>query len=162
MKDNLIDFETLKVGDKVWSVLDKKYVIIKSLTFSDGYSIATKERSYTKTGHYVSNDVNPSLLKRNPEELTNELIGERVIEVWKESAGIWVKRVYLKEFPNGIVVTWADVETLEEATKVSGTHTWGKWRELEEEKEVWLTAQDISDGKGVGIPPHLIRVKIAL
>lgn len=40
-----------------------------------------------------------------------------------------------------------------------GVCGWNYAKDIEEETIVELTLQDISDGKGVGIPSHLIRIK---
>ena len=40
-----------------------------------------------------------------------------------------------------------------------GTNTWTTWREVGTQEPVELTLEDISAGKGVGVPAHLIRIK---
>ena len=64
------------------------------------------------------------------------------------------------EIKNNKAICWYDAETLEEAKNVTKTADWTEWKELdEEEQEIHLTLQEISDGKGVGVPAHLIRIK---
>lgn len=68
------------------------------------------------------------------------------------------RRVVFME-KNDNYIAWAWAETLEDAEKRLSTCRWSYAWDIEEEEIVELTIQDISDGKGTGIPPHLIRVK---
>lgn len=68
------------------------------------------------------------------------------------------KRVVFME-KNGKFLAWVEAETFEDAEKVTDTCSWNHAQDIEEEQIVELTIQDISEGKGKGVPPHLIRIK---
>lgn len=69
-----------------------------------------------------------------------------------------IRRVVFME-KNGKYLAWSCSRTLEEAKKNISTNAWKYAKDIEEEQIVELTIQDISDGKGVGIKPELIRIK---
>lgn len=64
--------------------------------------------------------------------------------------------VFMKK--NNVFLAWKSSETLEEAEKTHHVTSWKYARDIKEEL-VHLTFQDISDGKGIGIDPKLIRIK---
>lgn len=63
---------------------------------------------------------------------------------------------------NGYYLAWESAETIEAAEKIVSMREWKYAKDIEPEPEpqiVELTIEDISAGKGVGIAPHLIRIK---
>lgn len=83
---------------------------------------------------------------------------EKVMLVRDNHPSIWVKRVVFGKKGNRFLA-WNDVETLEKTNDVYTIASWLEARDVEEEQLVHLTIQDISDGKGKGVPKHLIRIK---
>jgi hypothetical protein len=73
-----------------------------------------------------------------------------------------VKRVVFAEKTNssGVkkYIAWCDVKTIKESIDILNTAVWDNAEEIKEEL-VHLTLKDISEGKGVGVPSHLIRIK---
>ncbi len=65
--------------------------------------------------------------------------------------------VFMKK--KGNYLAWNNAETLEESENRIDISAWEYAKDIEEEQIVELTIQDISDGKGVGIKPDLIRIK---
>ena len=157
-KEYLIDFDNLKVGDTVWlygQVESKILSIDNTITYSITLKIHDKHNTcYTKEGKYQSTDKHISLFAK-PFDFKEQ---ERVILVRTLSICSWEKRV-LVEIKNNKAICWYDAETLEEAKNVTKTAVWTDWKEIEEEQEIHLTLQEISDGKGVGVPAHLLRIK---
>lgn len=149
-----------KKGDKVFDIR-YGWGEILNITNHSTYPIEvefsnTIMDSYTKKGsNYLKN--NPTLshieYSMNPNK-------ERVVEVSNDNVN-WKKRVYIKtvERRSTYHVTWLNAQTVEEAKNISEIRSWKYIREVQEEQIVELTLQDISDGKGVGIPSHLIRIK---
>ena len=88
------------------------------------------------------------------------LENQRLIEVQSNPNGDWEKRVLFK-FKDGKALCWSTCDSLENLDEyyTRGLVEWEFWREIPEESIVELTFQDISDGKGVGIDPKLIRIK---
>lgn len=74
----LIDFDTLKVGDKVWSIQEGDTEVIK-FRCNNEYPIHTKKHCYTKKGYFVEGHKSPSLFKSNPFESISEY--PKVMEV---------------------------------------------------------------------------------
>lgn len=68
------------------------------------------------------------------------------------------KRVVFME-KNGYFVAWSGASTIEEAEKVTSTCGWNYAKDIEEPHIIELTIEDISNGKGVGVDPKLIRIK---
>ena len=60
---------------------------------------------------------------------------------------------------NGYFLAWSNAETIKDSEKESHTCTWKYAKDIELEEVIELTMKDISEGKGVGIAPHLIRIK---
>jgi len=92
---------------------------------------------------------------------TNTIQYPKVMEVSNNNGISWCKRVVFME-KNGEFIAWSAAETLEGAEKKTETASWRQAREIEvpvEPQIVELTIQDISDGKGVGVNPELIRIK---
>lgn len=69
-----------------------------------------------------------------------------------------IKRVVFMKKCN-IYLAWHRAESFEGAEETTNVTTWKYAKDVEEEQIVELTIEDISNGKGVGIAPHLIRIK---
>lgn len=84
-----------------------------------------------------------------------------IVEVSNHAEG-WERRIYLTTVEGAylphVVVNVADEEKYTEGDQF-GITTFRKIREVGKEKIVELTMEDISEGKGRGIPPYLIRIK---
>ena len=80
----------------------------------------------------------------------------KVMNVWDHPAHKPVNRVVFME-KNGKFIAWADAKTIEEAEKEIAIRAWNFAADTEE--SIYLTAQEVSEGKGVGIKPELIRFK---
>ena len=147
-----------KVGDKVFDIRYGKGVVTAIDDYIGKYSITvtfspTINRIYTKEGYHSAEDNVPML-----SHAAYSLSQERVIEVQTYTKS-WIKRVLIKVLDNGNALCWLNATTIEEAKKELNTTSWDIWREVQEEQIVELTLQDISEGKGVGVPSHLIRIK---
>lgn len=59
---------------------------------------------------------------------------------------------------NGQYIAWANALTLKDTERVYNTFSWSYAKDIEK-SIVELTIEDISKGKGIGIPPELIRIK---
>ena len=69
------------------------------------------------------------------------------------------KRVVFME-KNNKFISWTNAETLEDSAIENGTTFWNYAKDIEEKPQlVELTMKDISEGKGVGVDPKLIRIK---
>lgn len=135
-----------KLGQKVWSIQlgDCEVTNIEDSPYP--IRCLNKEgRSglYYPNGEYTRNDHSPSLFSSNP------FFEERVMEVRDFEDDIWVKAFVVsninKEF-QAIGIT-------------SGVLNYKFAREISTPQIVELTLKDISEGKGVGVPVELIRIK---
>lgn len=74
----------------------------------------------------------------------------------------WVKRIYLGVI-EGAYCPYITVNGLDEDNyrngNLFGIMNFSHMREIKKEEIVELTMEDISNGKGTGIPSHLIRIK---
>lgn len=106
-----------------------------------------------------SNYTYSMVLENNAEIVTLDEY-PKLMYVRNDECDKFVKRVVFME-KNGKYLAWVYAESLEEADKTTGTASWNYAKDIEEEEEqiVELTIEDISNGKGVGIKPHLIRIK---
>lgn len=157
----LIDFDTLKVGDRVWS-LRHGYTTVSRID-NDEYPISINGISYAKSGKDFIDDQYPSLFRSNPfEGIREEFFKDTLMEVREEGENdeYWVKRVVFGK-KNGKWIAWQNGETLESAKTQIKTKAWVEARHLPPPSEelVHLTLKDISEGKGKGVPAHLIRIK---
>jgi uncharacterized protein (UPF0297 family) len=133
-KEYYIDFDTLKVGDKVWDIM-KGEVEITNVKAGDEYTIATKYDTFTKEGKNHINSLIPRLYSKNPFELLNNQ--ERVILVRNFESEDWEPRVLIM-YKNERAVCWTGAETIEEAKLTNKTTRFKFWKELEEPKELTL------------------------
>ena len=69
-----------------------------------------------------------------------------------------VKRVVFMEKCNHFLA-WDRAKTIEESEKIYRVAVWKYAKDIEEPQIVELTFKDISEGKGVGVDPSLIRIK---
>lgn len=81
----------------------------------------------------------------------------KVMMVSKEEVR-WLKRVVFME-KNNQYLAWDSATNIEDAENTNAVNGWKYAKEIEEPKLVELTMKDISEGKGVGVPPELIRIK---
>lgn len=132
---------------------------------SKGVNTRTLEGSVANTYYGVVNEVfdNWAKLPPNTELITlPENKYPKVMWVSEDNLG-WSKRVVFMEKGNKYLA-WVIAETLEEAEYRLGVVSWKYAKDIEEPQIeepqiIELTITDISKGKGVGIPPHLIRIK---
>lgn len=98
-----------------------------------------------------------------PNDLPNDLPkrGDKIL-VWNENVYNKQERVYLAYIENThypiIAVAKNQEEYFFNGSKFITT-SWKNWSFIEEDIIVELTMEDISNGKGVGIKPELIRIK---
>ena len=155
-KEYLIDFDNLKVGDSVWLHGQIEYTIDNIL--DDTYPIIiNRAGSFTNQGKNSHIDTYISLFAK-PFNFKEQ---ERVILVKSnltKSDNEWNKRILIV-VKNNKAICWSGATDLESSKKTTSISQWDIWKELEEEVIVELTLKDISEGKGVGIAPHLIRIK---
>lgn len=97
-------------------------------------------------------------LKLKVIELPNEYPKVMIVSNLPFPSNFEYKRVVFME-KNNMYLAWQQVETLKDAETVTLLNNWKYAKDIEEEQIVELTIQDISDGKGVGIKPDLIRIK---
>jgi len=71
----------------------------------------------------------------------------------------WYKRHYVGNYKGINYCVSYDDDFLKQNNFYTNQWKYIKPLKEEEEEEVRLTLKDISNGKGVGVPPHLIRVK---
>jgi len=158
MKTDII-VSQLKKGDQLFSTRHGIVTFdhIRDLT---PYSIIALDSdknqvNFTVDGLYYESDNLSSLFKKS---LLKEI--ERVILVRDSLTDRFKKRVLLT-VKNSRAVCWFNSETIEDSKKETTTCSWKYWKELDKsEKIVHLTFQDISDGKGVGIDPKLIKITL--
>lgn len=146
-----------KLGQKVWSIQlgdcevitchlkDKEYPIL--CVNKDG-----QEEEYSNDGYFYNDDFHPSLFSSNP------FFEERVMEVRDFEGDIWVKRVVFMQ-KEGKFLAWQNAENIEESKMETSVSKWNQAREISTPQIVELTLKDISEGKGVGVPVELIRIK---
>lgn len=145
-----------KVGDKVYT---NRFGWGKVINVSSGdifpiEVIFDKEKNnFTEEGYYEVNDFAPMLSHYEYYTQPNE----RVVLVSVDGMD-WVRRVFVTK-KQGKFVCWINAESIEEAEGITVTNSWKYMKELPTEEIVELTFQEISEGKGVGVPPHLIRIK---
>ena len=148
-----------KVGDKVfdirygWGKVIREVQEIHFPSYELTVKFCDSVNEYFKDGRNTRNQKIPLL---SHHEYTLQSV-ERVVLVSDDSEN-WVRRVLILEKKDGFVC-WVNAETIEEADDVRGTYLWNYMKELTPKEIVELTIQDISEGKGKGVPAHLIRIK---
>jgi hypothetical protein len=109
--------------------------------------------------YYYSNEKNEKQLLSHHEYELKPV--DRVVLVRDNDYDEWLQGVFHMK-KNGKYICWFNSKTLEEARDSIKIVEWNQMKEVEDaEKQqiVELTLEDISNGKGVGVPPHLIRIK---
>lgn len=153
-----------KIGDRVYS--DRfGYGEVKRVKPDDHYPIGVKFgtdglfRFFTEDGRLFLTDPYSSLLHEADHRARILAPKERVILVSQDGVNYY-RRVLLL-FKNGKAICWYLAETIKEAKNENSTTFWNHWKEIDAEMEqvVELTLRDISEGKGTGVPAHLIRIK---
>ena len=119
-------------------------------------AFSTMRITYTKEGQEYSN-IRPTL---SHEEYSMDTVDfkPRVIHVRRTEGGKPERRVVVA-FVNNLPLCLDGCETLDQILTCRNARLWYYWEEIPNEEVVELTIEDISNGKGVGIPPHLIRIK---
>jgi hypothetical protein len=131
-KEYYIDFDTLKVGEKVWHILKGEIKITELHYDKREYPIGLSDgKNYCKDGKDYSKDKFPVLYSKNPFELLNNQ--ERVILVRNFESEDWEPRVLIM-YKNERAVCWTGAETIEEAKLTNKTTRFKFWKELEEPK----------------------------
>ena len=137
----LIDFDTLKVGDKVWTIQEGDTEVIK-LRRNGEYSIHTKEQLYTKEGYFVKQHKSPSLFKSNPFESISEY--PKVMEVsTSESFSNVQKRIVFGKNDKGFITIGAK-DKINDIYSGNSVHIHPYAREIQEKKKTRLTMEDIA------------------
>lgn len=132
-KEYYIDFDTLKVGDKVWHIA-KGEKVVTDIDNGEIYLIEVDNTdTYTKEGFNVIGDKFPTLYAKNPFELLKNQ--ERVILV--NFCGEWIERNVEK---------WIDGKPLVENIDNTCYFLATSWKELESPKE--LTLEEIVKKQG--------------
>jgi len=111
--------------------------------------------SFNIDGLYQDSHKFPTLFKQNPFNQNPQKEIERVVMVSEIDKDEFEPRVLIA-IKNGIAICWNGAKTFEEANNEYTTHCWKHWKEVDTMVE--LTHQDISDGKGTGVPPNLIKI----
>lgn len=138
----LIDFDTLKVGDKVWTIQEGDTKVI-NLNSNSEYQIETEGNLYTKDGFCSEEDKFTSLFKSNPFESISEY--PRVMEVSdnRDFSNSEVRVVFKEK--QGKYIAWMNAKTLEESEYILNTISWKYAREIQpEKKKTRLTMEDIA------------------
>lgn len=114
MKKYLIDFETLKVGDSVWSIQEGDAVVIK-IDNNSNYPINIGCRNYTKKGFNFDDHAHPSLFKSNPFEYLKMMLVSNDEILWKE------RKVYAEDegYYIGIGYKYKYAKDLSEVNKLT-------------------------------------------
>lgn len=138
----LIDFDTLKVGDKVWTIQEGDTEVIK-LRRNGEYSIHTKEQCYTKKGYFVEGHKSPSLFKSNPFESISEYPKLMEVSNERDFSNPCIRVVFTKK--QGEYIAWNTAETIEDSEKSFYCYSWKYAREIQpEKKKTRLTMEDIA------------------
>jgi len=138
----LIDFDTLKVGDKVWTIQEGDTEVIK-LRRNGEYSIYTKKQLYTKEGYFVEQHKSPSLFKSNPFENISEY--PKVMEVSDDKdfkIGNFEKRIVLGKNINGYISVFNNINF--EDIKINDEIIIWKYAREIQKKKTRLTMEDIA------------------
>ena len=159
MKTNII-IKDLKKGDKLYSTIHGIVEFDKIIEGSSVYAIRTLDKNeypctFTSEGKWHDGHINPCLFKTNPFKEV-----ERVVLVKDKDSDLPRKRV-LMTIKDGRAICWAVAETIKDVNPINGATFWNMWKEIgevETPKIIELTFQDISNGKGVGVDPKLIKI----
>lgn len=135
-----------KRGQKVWSIQLGDCEVVEINAGWD-YPIKCKTKDdyhyYDLDGKFSGDDASPSLFSSNP------FFEERVMEV-SDGGFTWILKT---------VVSNINGQFQAKHSEGLGLTNWLKAREISTPQIVELTLKDISEGKGVGVPVELIRIK---
>lgn len=157
-EDYYIEFDKLKVGDKVWNI-QHGYIEVTGIK-SGEYPIITgtspNTNSYTKEGKSLSNNKRPNIYKKSPfEQEASEF--PRIVMVKEIGNNTWIPRVALM-IKNGKAIAWNGADTFEKAKKTNATASWEHWKEIEPEPViVERTIKQLAEL--LGIKPEQLRIK---
>jgi hypothetical protein len=150
-KHLLINFDELRVGQRVWTI-QNEYTTIKDLNCkiinNEKYPIETEDNNtYTQGGYNEKGDLFPSMFLDCPfiEE-------ERVVEV-SEGGEEWYKRVLILKKRN-IFICWNFAQSIDDVVANSGVDSWKFMRELQPEpikEKIKVSKQDIAKLMGCGV-----------
>ena len=136
-----------KRGQKVWSIQLGDCEVVEINAGWD-YPIKCKAKDdyhyYDLDGKFSGDDASPSLFSSNP------FFEERVMEV-KSDGKNWHKYTIVSNINGRFQSKSSDGNGVE--------MNWMHAREISTPQIVELTLKDISEGKGVGVPVELIRIK---
>lgn len=155
MKNCFIKFDELKVGQKVFDI-HKGWTTVSELTDEEDYPIKTLDKdditdSFCKNGMLYESDSAPTLFLKNPFE---EIEYPKLCLVRQYEFDEWKERTVIGKFDDQFL---ALKDQTPNPNIDLGVHVWKLCKPIEE--LVYLTFKDISEGKGVGVPSHLIRLK---
>lgn len=157
MKHLLIDYSKLKVGQKLWDIRYEEVTIL-SLNNSEKYPILVsiegkKSSSFTKEGRAFELDKNPSLFLSSIFEQNSEF--PKIMEV-SQNGRQWEKRVVIAK-NNRTIISWNEVDSIEELTGNEFPIFWNHAREVQKPKELELTLEQIA--YKFGVPVETIKIK---
>lgn len=129
------------------------------------------------SGYYTEEDGNHAIYYgvingnfNNYDLATVKEYNAEIIELPKENQ--YPKLMWVSDFPGGVrkkrvvfmekrgtYLSWSSAETIEESLESIHVTTWAHAEDIQEEVIIELTLEDISAGKGVGVPVHLLRIK---
>lgn len=136
-KNILIDFDSLKVGDKLWDIITGETIVIKIT--ETGYIFCENSKVYYNDGRHLSKDLYPSLYLSNP----FDLISEYPKEMWVKDSedDKWLKRaiVYSNKYGffggNGAIT----IEDLKESHKLM---CWKYAKDIEPESTLEISMDE--------------------
>jgi hypothetical protein len=147
-----INYEDLKVGQKVWTI-HEGYCTVNGLRSVSDFVIKAGVYFYTKEGFFSLQAHSPSLFLSNPFEAESQA-QERVVEVRQYEDVNWHRRVLITE-KRGKFVCWRDAQTIEEINTNHGGTSWNFMRELP--IKTILTKTEIAEKFGVDVENLEIR-----
>ncbi len=137
----LIDFYTLKVGDKVWSIQEGDTEIKSFDSDDNSFPINTSNDAYTKKGCWGEDDKFPSLFKSNPFENISEY--PKLMEVASiESFSDAQKRIVFGKNDKGFITIGAK-DNINDICSGNSVHIHSYVREIQP-KKTRLTMEDIA------------------
>lgn len=146
----LIDFDNLKVGDRVWTI-NNDYCIVEMLNKSHTYPITAGSVYYTKDGKMGEWHKYPSLFRSNPFEDIRE--GGRIVKATASLERTIEAITLMRGFD---ISPQVDIHLYNLQMML---HKVVDELNPPSEELVHLTLKDISEGRGKGVPAHLIRIK---
>lgn len=137
----LMDFDTLKVGDKVWSI-EFGDDVVESITSSNNYPIGTSKATYTKEGKINTWNKFPSLFKTNPFEGNSEYPKLMEVSDDKDFTHSRIRVVFTVKQDK--YVAWGVAETIKDSEDTLDCFAWKYAREIQPKKKTRLTMEEIA------------------